>query len=113
MLTYLLLSQTLTPLLLEIVKLTTHNNLSFALKEGNFFPKKVFTSASHAESSLVGASDMSHGSIVSICVRLKVRHYCVSKEYVFLSTYSRPPFLMTKGRSKSQFWLLQKEESQD
>ena len=40
MLTYLLLSQTLTPLLLEIVKLTTHNNLSFALNEGNFFLKR-------------------------------------------------------------------------
>ena len=64
---YLLLSQTLTPLLLEIVKLTTHNNLSFALKEGNFFPKKVFTSASHAESSFVGASDVSHSICCNYC----------------------------------------------
>ena len=99
MLTYLLLSQTLTPLLLEIVKLTTHNNLSFALKEGNFFPKKVFTSASHAESSFVGASDMSHGSIVSICVRLKVRHYCVSKR-ICIFKYLFAPSLFNDKRKE-------------
>ena len=51
--------------LLEIVKLTTHTTCHLALKEGNFFPIRVFTSASHAESSFVGASDMSQWIPVS------------------------------------------------
>ena len=113
MLTYLLLSQTLTLLLLEIIKLTTHNNLSFALKEGNFFLKRFLLLRATLNLHSWGRVTWAMDQLYPFVSDWRSDTIVYPKEYVFLSTYSRPPFLMTKGRSKSQFWLLQKEESQD
>ena len=45
--------------LLETVKQSTHTTCHLALEGGYFFFNQFFTSSSHAESSFVGASDMS------------------------------------------------------
>ena len=56
---------------------------------------------------------MSQWIIVSSCVRPMARHQCVHQRICTLVLIRALPFLMTKGRSRSQSWLLQKQESQD